>query len=275
LFHTSASLATERDQVDLAEAMRLPFFLPDSEIARPNAAATIGEVVARIRQLKNEMETSLRELEESLHPTEFRLQSGTDKEEREKWLERQREKSRKLQTELDQLIHEEYFGLNAQEVALIRDTCNVFDESDTPLSLAAAKDIPTLQPADAADLKSYATMLSATLNSWASGVLRVSASGGIDGNLGLGLVELNQTKSAKSFKTCAVSTDLVCALQRLQESSTEQAGSLAYLRGTWVFDGARICIVKPAFKGQWTRTAALNDAADLYAHIAEARRRWK
>ncbi|HUV63749.1 MAG TPA: N-6 DNA methylase, partial [Sedimentisphaerales bacterium] len=66
LFHTSASLATERDQVDLAEAMRLPFFLPDSEIAQPDAAATIGKVAARIRRLKNEMETSFKELEERL-----------------------------------------------------------------------------------------------------------------------------------------------------------------------------------------------------------------
>ena len=45
-----------------------------------------------------------------------------------------------------------------------------------------------------------------------------------------------------------------------------------YLRGTWLFSGTRIYIMKPALRGQWTRTAALNDAADLYAHIAEARR---
>lgn len=278
LFHTSASLATERDQVDLAEAMRLPFFLPDSEIAQPNAAATIGKVAARIRRLKNEMDTSLKELEKRLHPAEFRLQSGTDKEEREKWLQRQREKSHKLQTELDPLIHEEYFGLNAQEVALIRDTCNVFDQSDTPPSLAAAKGIPTLEPLlDAADLEPYATTLIAALNSWTSGALRVSVSGGVDDDLGLGLVELNQTKSASGFKTRGISDELASALQRLQEASTGRSDRLAYLRGQWVFDpdATHIYIVKPAIRGQWTPTAALNDATDLYPHIAEVRRRLK
>ena len=40
-----------------------------------------------------------------------------------------------------------------------------------------------------------------------------------------------------------------------------------------VFDGPRILIVKPALRGQWTRTAALNDATQLYAHIAEARQK--
>jgi hypothetical protein len=278
LFHTSASLATERDQVDLAEAMRLPFFLPDSEPARPDAAAIIGKVAARIRRLKNEMETSIRELEERLHPVGFRLQfadEGTDKQERQKWLDRQREKSRKLQTELDPLIYE-YFGVNnAQEAALIQDTCDIFAESATPSSLAAAKDYPTLRPLDAAGLESYAEMLTATLNSWASGALYVSACGDVDHGFGLGFVELNQTKTKNRFRARATSIELIDALHRLQEVSTQRSGSLEYLRGNWVFDGTRILIVKPSLLGQWTRTAAINDAADIYAHIAEARRRRK
>ena len=187
------------------------------------------------------------------------------------WLKSQRTKTASLQKELNQLIYK-YLGLNEQEIALVEEACDVFDASDTPGSLEAAKGKPTLQPLDAADLKSYAMMLTGTLNGWASGTLRVSASGGMDDDLGLGLVELDQTKSAKSFRPRTISADLASALQHLQEASTEQYGSLAYLRGAWLFDGTRIYIVKPAFKGQWTRTAALNDAADLYAHIAEARR---
>jgi len=169
----------------------------------------------------------------------------------------------------------EYFGLNEQEIALVEDTCEIFDESDTPGSLNPAKKILTLEPVDAAGLERYAGMLTTTLNDWASGTLRVSASGGVDGDLGLGLVELNQTKSASGFKTRTISSELANALQRLQKASTEQSASLAYLRGDWVFHGTRIYIVKPALKGQWTRTAALNDAADLYTHIVEARRRRK
>jgi hypothetical protein len=278
VFHTSASLGTERDQVHISEVMRLPFYLADSQVAGKDSASTIAKIAARIRRLKDEMEAGAANLDEKLRSSEFRLRSedeDTDEKMRRKWLERQREKSRKLQGELEVLIYEEYFGLNKQEIALVEDTCDIFDKSDTPPSLDAAKRIPTLEPLDAAGLEPYGKMLGDTLNSWASDTLRVSASGGVDREVGLGLVKLDQTRSANSFRTHTVSGELVRALQRLEEASTERSGSLAYLRRPWVFDGTRIYIVKPALKGQWTRTAALNDAADIYAHIAEARRRRK
>lgn len=121
VFHTSASLGTERDQVHLAEAIRLPFFLPGSEAAQPDAGRIIAEVANRIRHLKEKPEASAEKLQGKLHPPEFRLQSGTPAQERQKWLRRQREESRNLQAELDPLINE-YFGLNKQEIALIEDT---------------------------------------------------------------------------------------------------------------------------------------------------------
>jgi hypothetical protein len=271
LFHTSASLATERDQVDLTETTRLPFFLPDSEIACPNATAIIGKVAARIRRLKNEMEASFTELEEKLHPTVFRLRSATDEEERQRWLRRQRKKSRNLQAELDPLIYE-YFGLNEQEIALIEVTCGIFGKSHTPPSLEAAKGIPTLQPLNDANLESYAEMLTGTLKDWASGTLCVSASGGVDSDVGLALVELRQTETMEKFRTRCVSKELAKAVHRLQKASTDESNGVAYIRDACLFDGPRIYIVKPAILGQWTRTAALNDAADLYACIGEARR---
>ena len=277
VFHTSASLGTERDQVHMVEALRLPFFLPDDDAASRNSVALVTKVAEKIRRLKDEMEADAARLKNKLQSAEFHLRSegvATDAQEWRRWLERQREKSRDLQTELDPLIFK-YFGLNEQEVALIEDTCDIFDKSDTPGSLEGAKTIPTLEPVDANGLKRYAKMLTATLNGWASGTLRVSASGGVDSKVGLGLVKLDQTKSASSFRTRAISGELVSALQRLEEASTERSGSLAYLRRPWVFDGTRIYIVKPALNGQWTRTAALNDAADIYVHIAEARRRAK
>jgi hypothetical protein len=278
VFHTSASLGTERDQVHISEVMRLPFYLADNQIAREDSAGIIAKVAARIRRLKNEMEASAARLAEKLRSTEFRLRSedeDTDEKVRRNWLLGQRQKSRKVQAELEPLIYA-YFGLNEQEIALVEETHGIFDESDTPPSVEWAKrNAPTLQSVDAAGLEPYAEMLTATLNGWASGTLRVSASGGVDSEVELGLIKLDQTKSANSFRACTVSGELVRALQRLEEASTERSASLAYLRCPWVFDGTRIYIVKPALKGQWTRTAALNDAADIYAHIAEARRRQK
>jgi len=252
VFHTSANLGTERDHVHISEVMRLPFYLADSQVAGEDSASIIAKIAARIRRLKDEMETDAVKLDAKLRSTEFRLRSedeDTDEKMRRKWLQNQRHKSRKVQAELEPLIYT-YFGLNKQEIALVEDTCEIFDKSDTPGSLDGAKSIPTLQPVDA-------------------------DAGCVDSKVGLGLVRLDQTKSARRFRTRAVSGELVTALQRLEEASTERSGTLAYLRRPWVFDGTRIYIVKPALKGQWTRSAALNDAADLYAHIAEARRRAK
>jgi len=278
VFHTSASLGTERDQVHMVEALRLPFFLPDDDAASRNSVALVAKVAAKIRRLKQEVDNSAATLLKKLgRPRHGPLFGGEDEDDaatRSKWFQRQREKANKLQEDLDPLIYT-YFGLNKQEIALIKDTCEILDKSDTPGSLDGAKSIPTLQPVDADGLEPYAGMLTATLNGWTSGSLRVSASGGVDSKIGLGLVRLDQTKSARRFRTRAVSGELVAALNRLEEASTEQSGTLAYLRRPWVFDQTRIYILKPAFKGKWTRTAALNDAAEIYVHIAEARRRAK
>jgi hypothetical protein len=277
VFHTSASLGTERDQVHISEVMRLPFYLADSQIAGEDSAAIIAKITGKIRRLKDDVETGAAKLKEKLRPTEFRLLSedgDMDEEERRKWLQRQREKSHRLQAELETLIYK-YFGLNEQEIALVEDTCDISDKSDTPGSLDAAKNIPTLQSLGADGLEPYARMLTTTLNSWASGALRASASGGVDSDVGLGLIELDQTKAVKDFKTRDISRELAGALKRLEKASTERSGGLAYLRRPWVFNGTRIYIMKPALKGQWTRTAALNDAADIYAHVAEARRQLK
>jgi len=222
------------------------------------------------------MEADALELEKELQATEFHLQSedeGTDQQRRQRWLECQRQKSRELQAEIEPLIYQ-YFGLNDQEIALVEDTCEIFDKSDTPPSLEAAQSRPTLQPLDAVGLEPYSEQLTATLNDWASGTLRVLALGAVDEELGLALVTLRQTRTAEKFKTQSVTRKLFDALRCLEEASTERSGSVAYLRRPWVFDpnAKHIYIVKPALKGQWTRTAALNDAANLYAHIAEARR---
>jgi hypothetical protein len=151
----------------------------------------------------------------------------------------------------------------------------VFDRSDTPASLEAARKIPTLQPVDAAGLEPYATMLVNTLNGWATGGIRVCAAGSVATELGVGLVELSQTHSVKEFCIRDLSRPLAAALERLQEVNIERAGHLEFSRSGLIFDGSRIYLVKPALGGEWTRTAALNDAVELSAHIAEARRQAK
>jgi len=277
VFHTAASLGTERDQVHTHEALALPFFLPESDAAQPNAASIVGRVAARLRRFIEQMEDGAQALFNRPKEPEFRLRSGDgDEEEDDKkaldaWREQQRGKATKLQAGLNARIYK-YFGLNEQERALVEDTVDVFGRSATPSSLEAARGIPTLQPVDAAGLEPYATMLVNTLNGWVTGGLRVCAAGGVDAELGVGLVELSKTRSVKAFRTRDMSKPLAAALQRVQEVNIEPAGHLAFSRSGLIFDGSRIYLLKPALRGEWTRTAALNDAVELSAHIAGARR---
>ena len=279
-FHTAASLATERDKVHLDEALRLPFFLPDSEAAQANAASIIRRVAAKVRRLKEEMEIGAKNLINKLkQPRPFRLSAGedgdlTEANERAKWLQRQREKAQRIQAEINSSIYE-YFGINDQERALIEDNRDIFDKSDTPGSLDAARSIPTLHPIDAAGLEPYAAMLTETLNGWATGSLRVRANGGVDRELGLGLVELTQARTPLHFETRDVSKQLASVLSGLQDANIEQWGRFEFRRSGLVEAGTRFYLVKPALCGDWTRTAALNDAVEISAHIANARRKAK
>ena len=281
VFHTCANIATERDKAHLYEVLRLPLFLPDHERAPANAAALVKRVADKVRRLKEETEESAATLAKKLQAPKLGPLFGDDTDESDaaalaKWLDRIREKTKKTQSEIEPLIFE-YFGLNTQEQALVEDTCDIFDKSDTPGTLEAAKTIPTVTALpDAAAMADYADMLTGTLNEWASGPLRVVARGVVDPKLGLAMLELHQSKNPRAFETRGLNGDLSAALKQLQDASTEQANRhLHYLRDNWIFDGARILLVKPARGGNWTRTAALNDAADLHAEITLARQQMK
>jgi len=280
VFHTAASLGTERDKVHNQEALRLPFFLPKSEDAQRNAASLISRIATRMRRFVTEMDESAETLLKKQSEPKFRLRAfGDDDEENVKnaldtWRRTQVDKAGKVQAGLNSLIYE-YFGLNEQERALIEDTVEVFDRSDTPGSLEAARTISTLQPIDADGLERYAKMLVTALNGWTTGSVRVSAAGGVDSELGIGLVELSQTRIAKEFQIRNPSKPLAIALRRLQATSAEDRGHLEFARSGLIFDGTRIYLVKPALRGEWTRTEALNDAVKLSAHIAGARQQAK
>jgi hypothetical protein len=277
VFHTAANLGTERDKVHLAEVLRLPFFLPDDEAAQANGASIVSEATSKILQLKEEMQEDANNLLSGLGRSKpgllFRdtFDAGSATRELKNWLSSQRKKARKLQAELEPLVYM-YYGLSKQEQALVEDTCEVFDRSGTPSSLDAARNIPTLQPIADTGLEPYATILTETLNSWASGSLRVRAHGGVDSELGVGLVELSQALTPQHFVTRNISKVLATAFNWLQAANIEQWGHFQFLRSGLVFDGDRIYLVKPALLGQWTRTAALNDAVEISARIADARR---
>ena len=277
VFHTAASLATERDQVHNSEALRLPFFLPESDVASPDAIRICRSIAAQMRRFSKDMEDSaqtlLKRMKDSGRDRLFdddEIESAV-RQKRDRWFEGQRQKAEKLQSNMNELLYK-YFGISDAERWLIEDTVEIFDRSDTPASMEAARSIPTLEPLDSIGLARYATALTGTLNGWAMGSLRVAAGGGVDAELGIGLLELRQTRKLQAFQTYDISKILATALARLQDANLERWGHLEFRRSGLIFDGPRAYLLKRAVRGEWTRTAALNDAAELNAHIASARR---
>ncbi|MHB8809931.1 MAG: HsdM family class I SAM-dependent methyltransferase [Desulfobulbaceae bacterium] len=270
LFHTAANWGTERDKVHLDELLRLPFPLPGSDDASPQAEEIARTIARKARELKKQIKQEL----DSRSSDDFPL-SGHTKRNLAAWRQKVVDG---LQIEIEPLVYK-YFDLIDQEIILVEDTVEVFIKSATPTRMDSS--IPAQRPIhDNAlpvyrdGLRPYAATLSDTLNEWAAkaqGTVRVSPIGSIDKDAGLAVVSLRQTNEAHPFTNEELPGGLAEALARLQNTVTQPAGRLDYLRGVIWFDDSSIRIIKPNTVEYWTRTAALNDAAEIYARIAQAR----
>ncbi|MFO7605381.1 MAG: N-6 DNA methylase [Desulfurivibrionaceae bacterium] len=270
LFHTAANWGTERDKVHLDELLRLPFPLPGSDDASHDAEQIVRTIARKARELKKQIKHKL----ESKNTDDFPL-SGHTKQSLPTWRQKAVDD---LQIEIEPLIYK-YFDLIDQEIILVEDTVEVFIKSATPPRMDSP--IPTQQPIQKnsssvyrAGLNAYASTLADILNEWAArakGTVRVSPVGSVDEKAGLAIVTLQQTNKPRSFKKEALVVGLTETLARLQKTATQPAGRLDYLRGIIWFDDSSIRIIKPNTVEYWTRTAALNDAAEIYARIAQAR----
>lgn len=277
-FHTSANIGMERDKVHLDEVLSLPFFLPDdAEAASPNAAELLQKIVRKMRDLQTRLSESAANLSQRLkelqNPKAFKLRredEGEIADEYKRWRTHWAKRTAKVQEEIEPLLCD-YFGLIDQERALVEDTCRIFDKSVTPATFDAS--IPTLEAIDSTDLDSYASMLAETLREWSrEKKLSVNFTGGVNEELGLAVLKVEQTKTVGAFRMAPLSKELAEAVRRVEEGATTSNGSLVYLRDeTWWFEGPRIFIAKPSLRGRWTRTAALNDCADIYAAIQLSR----
>lgn len=280
-FQTSANLGTERDKVHLEEVLRLPFFLPDHECAHPDASGILDEIAELSRKHKRICLDKARRLEKAVRNEELNLKDWFPEDSKSKsllasrWTKEAEADAAELRKAVEPLIYR-YFGLGDQDIALVEDTCEIFDKGDTPPTLESARNAPLARTFVAAsDLGPYAEMICATLNGWSSGTTKVVARMAFHSPTGMALVELGQSKSPKAAEVMPDSGRVIEAAHRLQKASRTRVGRMEFHRSGWYFDGDRILIVKPARLGEWTRTSALNDAAALYAHIVTSRRRAK
>jgi hypothetical protein len=278
-FHTSANLAAERDKVHLAEVLQLPFFLPGDPAGPSDAAEILKDIASLSRKHRDECVKRVRLLEKRLGQSPPAINDWFAENDPQttsnlfaKWREETVASVERLKSAVEPLIYR-YFGLTDQDMVLVEDTCSIFDKGDTPPSMESARHIPALRPIVVdSGLSDYAEMICATLNGWADSSMNVVAQIAVHPASGLALVELAQSKTSKPVGIMADSAGVIEAAHRLQSASASKVGrTLEFRRHGWYFDGKRILIVKPARLGEWTRTAALNDAAELYAHIVKSR----
>jgi hypothetical protein len=257
LFHTSANWGVERSKVHLEELLRLPFPLPGSEWVSADAQEIVNDVAKKTRSLIADMA--------SYQGAPFAK-------------ELRRKRVQELQKKLAPLVYS-YFGIIDQEVLLIEDTNTVSIPSTKPGSFF--KDIPSRAQIMSNSIGEYsrglvvyAEILGKTLNEWAKqskSEVRVTLSGGVHMHSNMVCLTVKLTTSPEPFREEILSDKTFLAAAKLAESSATRTGCLDYLRGVIVFQGPRIYIFKPTALIGWTRTAALNDAAEIYARIADAR----
>lgn len=267
-FHTAGNLGTERDQVFVHEIMRLPFPLPDSPDSHKDAQSIVEEVATRMKHLQLQVQS---EYEKERDANDFRLRSRTLAESRHERVEQ-------LQSELEPLVYQ-YFKLTWDEITLVEDTYRITSESATPTS--PDKQIPTTQPTSPEDRQRYSYRLCETLNKWSerdqpdgrkqpfffrAEVIPFPA-------VGMILLTLHQAKDPGSPIESMANGQLASVVARLNKSSSYARGSFQYLRGVIFGDGNQIHILKPDMLGQWTQTAALNDADQVFHAIVQSKRK--
>jgi hypothetical protein len=276
LFHTSANWGSERDKVHLSELLRVPFPLPGHEFVSPEAGQIVKQVSQKFGKLRTRLQDTLNDLK-----TDARRSSlfDDDVDISKQW---QRERKRQidaLQSELETLIYS-YFELTEQEIALVEDTIHVFEPSSTPTTWNTPKTV-TLDPLEKTKIEPYASQalgayantLTNTLNTWAEAEgssYRVRAEGGTDEQTGLSMVTVSLSSTDRPFQQKPISRNLAGKLKNFHRLAQMDHGTLIYQRDILLFQGRQIHIVRPNILLNWTRTAALNDAARIYGEIAFA-----
>ena len=111
------------------------------------------------------------------------------------------------------------------------------------------------------------------MNTWAEAEgssYRVRAEGGTDEQTGLAMITVKLASTEAEFQRKPISRDLAKKLKSYYRHISKEQGTLLYERDILFFRGQQIHIVRPNILLNWTRTAALNDAARIYGDIALA-----
>jgi hypothetical protein len=275
LFHTSANWGSERDKVHLFELLRIPFPLPGNEFVSNDSQRIVSEVAQKLRKIQGNLDSTFSRYEQGNKGKS--LIKGRRVQVSRQWVEERKAQAVALQEELEPLI-QRYFSLTEQEITLVEDTIRVFIPSSTP---RWSEKTVSLEPPERSNvppyanqgLGAYARALTKTLNTWAEmegSTFRVCAEGGADDRTGLAMISLELTSTETAYRQRSLSRRLADILAELQKHIADNSHTLGYNRDLVVFHEKQVHIVRPNILLNWTRTAALNDAARIYGDIALA-----
>lgn len=243
LFHTTANIGIERDIARLNEMLRLPFPLPED---MPKAAeakriiAACADCLLRLqRDLRDDRNLLLRDdLVAEARITLYRHVGN-------------------------------YFGLCEWERELIADTVEIFRPSSTPGSLDSDKLI-TAKPSEPAHREAYAETLVRTFGAWTRGKKTLWARGHLAATSGLALLTFGTGGKSREYGEDKATEEVERIVRAIRESSAHDGGTVfRKLRGFAYYEPDRVHLLKPLARRHWTRTAALNDADEILAHMME------
>jgi hypothetical protein len=161
---------------------------------------------------------------------------------------------------------EEYFDILPIERYLIADTIKLTIPSVLPTRKKAV--VPTIMPAGPEQRETYIRLLCNTLNGWSKNspytVRGVSIA---SEKLGVGIAVLEKASRNASPMDTRDLPDILAALDQLSKVTKRKLNSFELLRGTKIFDGNSLYLVKQIGQRFWSTTAALNDADEIASTI--------
>jgi N-6 DNA Methylase len=239
-FHSGSNSGIARDQIHVYESMALPFPLPEHELAATDAHEIVREVADILRELERTGENA---------PTAKRADLAEDA-----WLR-------------IQPLVERYFSVTETERILIDDTLAISQPSIHRSSLDG--NVPSLVFPEIHIRKSYAdTLVDVLSKRTRKQDIRIRAEGRISITLNLFCVSVLFGNERKPYKEVAGDAELWLALDRVSKAAQHHSGPFSYLRGFTYLESDRLHMLKPATVRNWSRTAALNDADEIFEHLA-------
>lgn len=240
LFHTTANIGIERPIARLEELLELPFPLPEDMPDQDRSQAIVEECATLLRTLSKELSKHENLLE---HDSLVNL----------------------AKQKLNRLVYD-YFGVCGWERHLIDDTVNIFYPSSIPPSFDSEK-LLTTKPSTPDHRKAYASTLVTTFRGWSRTKLSLWAQSCFAPKLGLAFVTFGVGGRAKKYKETTAEDKVEELLDRIRQVATQKEGVIRYLRGFSFYEDTMVHLLKPLSRRYWTRTAALNDADEILAHM--------